>query len=577
MERTAESDRMGISMKKDPDSPMVAGDGVKVACQGGRGNLFCVVSGEPCLFARMHLTSMTIEPADLRFTLMPASPSDHLFHLVKSLSRSEWSTLWRFKEADAFNPRKQSISKVFELINLLAEMEAYNDGKLKEGLGENGQSLSVQQFKDLKRYAEDKVIEAIEYAPENQSLGYTLDRLPNLLDHLLERGILFRVRQLLKKYLPKAKAIEAFGALERLVEYQEELIKREVYGEKRKQDLERIQEQREEAQNAQKQLFILNDLRENLRNLVTEKSPHFEAHLEEINDHWKQQSTNLLSQKAEILAGDIRIHIALHRRDWTAYEEGLRNLQAFSQSNALFHFPNRFFRILISAQFNLLNLSISNSNFTQVAQLVQRATEQAQQLSNYRQQFVECQLILSKVLWFRKAGMEQELSAVLRKGQQWYQAHPFAKEWIQFKLFTFFAFKTAFERDEFDKAAKALLPLKTEQPLAQKPLLSHLTHLLFLIIRIEQNDFDGLEYEIKLAKRYLRKHWVDNPLGQIVLDFAKLCLRKGRLEQPKMTLDKLESLAESHSLEAYENYFEFRLWLRSKVEKRSFAELLRRI
>ena len=99
-----------------------------------------------------------------------------------------------------------------------------------------------------------------------------------------------------------------------------------------------------------------------------------------------------------------------------------------------------------------------------------------------------------------------------------------------------------------------------------------------IVIHYELGNLELLEYTIKSTSRYLQKRNRDFEIEKLILEQFKKLIRHRTASAKKEQLlefkDKLSALSKNEEGKALLRYFDFQAWINSKLEQRSFEEML---
>lgn len=189
-----------------------------------------------------------------------------------------------------------------------------------------------------------------------------------------------------------------------------------------------------------------------------------------------------------------------------------------------------------------------------------------------------------RVMWFR-AYYSLQLEVYIRQGQfgQAGQLFPkvlagfedFGKDLnpaFRFPFHYFFAY-TCFALSDYDQALIYLEPLIYQVELQFKQELFRFARLLQLIIHLERADYEYLFSLLRSTRRYLKRLGGTHPLEETILKFlagVPYADERGAFQELYKDLTGHHAeICSPHIL----HHFQFLVWIRSHLERRSFVEI----
>jgi hypothetical protein len=100
-----------------------------------------------------------------------------------------------------------------------------------------------------------------------------------------------------------------------------------------------------------------------------------------------------------------------------------------------------------------------------------------------------------------------------------------------------------------------------------------------LVLHYELKNYDLLEYITKATQRYLHKRHRDYELEKVVLDYMKKLIRTNNVIDKKSVFsdfrEELADLIQRPEDMIVFKYFDFRIWITSKIQNSTFAETIK--
>lgn len=497
---------------------------------------------------------------------MPGRPEDYLFFLVKSLSNSEWSTLHRFRDADLFRNDKKNKGpdKITEMIQAIAKLPAWDNAVLREQLGFTDSERDNQYFRKIKQRAEVKVLEAIEYAPANQTELVRMEKLAALLRTLEERGIYRRLDRLVKKYKRIAHDYEYFQTEKELLTFELRGLDRNYEGEARKIQLGAAYKRLEliyRAITEQDQLMLA---REGLKATGEVNFEALRVQKSSWKDSWEQVYAQWSSARAQFLFAEIIANLFKRDRQLELAISPLEIAVKLYKSNQHWGSEPYFTDIYLLARTSLISILSYAGQKRKALKGMDQLESELESLSFHAQLTYQPRIWIARLYHLISQGEIANAVQIVEKAQSLFETYPTTKDRGSYLTYSYLAGFVHFLHGDLSNAVRWHYPLNTPRPLPSRPLLSDVVHIAMLVFRYEQTEFEALNRELKDARKYFKRRPQLTEAVAPILDFFKRAM--SRQTFPKDHGKALiEYLASSKVLSAHLDYFPLREWLTEKI------------
>lgn len=501
---------------------------------------------------------------------MPKSASSDLFELIQSMSKSEKAA---FK---IYVRRSDSKSPMYlKLFDLLEKRNKYDEKKIIRLL-----KIDPRRFPELKHYLYNLVLKSLNDFYSDQSVNYRLRDMLNIINILLERGLYEQCSKQIRKAKALALKFEKHSFLIELCDFELTVFNATQYV---GVDESRIMEINQQVEKSLKLLKLSNDY-----SIATDLA------------FFRTYRSGGFRNKSE--AGAI---IRLYNKSVPKSELSL----PFDTMLTYYSFLDRYYHDMRDYKkgYETMNKAIHLIE-ANPHQIVERPRSYAAAISN----------MINHLLHLRKFN---EMPAYIKKLSEAKAPNERVKAFILFKVLSF-EMQLCMQTGNFEKGA--LFVEQVENILSRKKALNAQTELLLyyysviicigaeeygranyflrkildgnysgirvdvycfakilsLIVNFELNNRDYLEYAVKSVYRFLTKRKRLYKFESIVLEFIhkkipRIVSIPDRTDAFGKLREKLLKLrTDPFEKEAF-NYFDFISWLDSKIEGRSFAEVVR--
>lgn len=500
---------------------------------------------------------------------MAKTPSTRLFDLIKSLSGSE-------KRYFKLATKKDGDSKYLCLFEAIEEQENFDDDLLKAVVYDE-QTVRGKKFSELKAYLYDLILKNLQQFDEQNAVDYQLKSLL-----LSVRSMFQRLRYKDCKYLlARAKKIalryEKFGVILEIINWEKDLAYARSDVDYFDQHLTDIRKEEEDCLAKMMQIKTYESLFYELFLVAKTNTPQsktLKIEVEQLAAHTLLQSITITSSfHAKILF--YRIHAIL------SYQK--REVEKFySQSKALIPLIESKPYLLkedVAHYISALNNLIGSCGFTRRNGELRIYLEKLKKVKpNTKDDELKIhrQYYSNYFSFCIHSGEFKEGVVVLKKHLK--EVKKLDPKLFKRSIFFFRYFYIYFGSGNYDQALTYLnewlhLPRSAEQKGLQV-----VAQILNLIIHYEMNNNILLDSLLKSTQRSLQKSKHYNAFEHLLFS----CLRQAnhlvnKKEKKKLFADVLENLSRtkwSQKEKAMLRLFNFKAWLLSKAQEKTFAEVV---
>lgn len=512
---------------------------------------------------------------------MPRASSPDLFLLVNSLSLSEWKTLRILFKQNPHNPnsKKKKTQDTERFAEVLRSATEYDKFAIMDRLGIPNSTKGNQTYRDLKRQCEKMVFKAIEYSPENQSPIVELRRFQILLPHLIERGYFEKAGKLIRNFIEVARSHEYFEEEKWLLDSLSLVLsksKQTVEGERiiknsirRRKVLNAIIEECETVIDIRNQLQI-----------ALGEAP--ERRVERIRKLAKTVSLydgNLHSTKARVIQAEVFRQIAVYLGKWENFLLAQKEILSLYKNH-----PNHFIDNGLKTAF--LNSIFAKAEYFSMIGKFHEAKGAISELLRIQKTLVAenyttaQELHLLATMTLKRMSLEEGgLIESVKLGNEWIAQKPSVIGRSKFPIVLYRAAEASFFLGRFSESAKLFSRINHGIGFKTRKDLLFVSLLILPIIRIEQNDTEGLDYATRQSAGYLKKVELENSFSEIMITFFKSWAKQGGLSKTKECFlglrKQLNDMPKSSSMRRYLDYFDFYAWTQAHLESKTMLDVLR--
>jgi tetratricopeptide (TPR) repeat protein len=498
---------------------------------------------------------------------------DELFRLIKSMSRSEKGYFKKFSAVHS----KGKVNKYLKLFNAIDKQREYDEKKVRSALGNKE---IINQFHVAKNYLFKTILRSLNQYHIESTVTNKLSDLLSSFIVLYRRGLYKEANKILQRSKKLAYSEERYEFLPAILKYEKYLAVSLYPGASSPKLLELIEETKE----------------------VTSKIDNTNKFLELLAN-----VTSLFNKKRIIRTQD----------DSAVFEKVLSNPLLSGIDNATASES----RINYHQIFVNYNLALSNDE--EIYKHTKKLIEEIEANPNHHKEFVReyisaINTLLISILFLKRYNEAEEPISKLKKIAEMF---PYMKNITLINAYNFELIKCIqtgdfdkavllvpviselleniddskkrslidkfnysisyayFGAGNYDKALECLNKILNSSFTDQRKDLLSFTHILNLIIHFELKNTDLLEYIVKNTYRYLYQRKELYKVEAAILDFLKKTPRfnteKELLEGFRDLKYRIDKITEDPYEKVALDYFNITAWLESKIDNKSFAEVVR--
>ena len=510
---------------------------------------------------------------------MSKTASPALFELIKSLTKSEKRYFKIYASRHTIGEENNGI-RIFDFID---QQKEFDEEEIH--INFKGEAL-LNQFPITKNRLYEQIISSLDAFHSSKNINAQLYKSLHSINILYNKGLYNHAINELKKAKRFAKKHNKTGILLQLVNEEKKILETQGYQSASNKSLDKHKEETKELTdqynlhnelwNIKSKLFIqLNQFGQARSSL--EKA----AYIGLFEEYEKIQRPKEITFKNQYLINHFKSAY------YFAILESDRSLDVLKENLA--HFknnpenieenPNQYFSILT----NIIHLESKFGNSRAIHRHLNELKSFPHQMKSNLNKDLAIKLFSSinsielKVLNQEgNYGKATLLSTKIREGFKKYNGEitPFRKAYLAFNMSIAY-----FGNEDFNQSLKWINMILNSKELDQKEDIVSFAHLINLLIHFELKNEDLLPYAIKNTKRFLTKR-------KRAFKFETLFLKnltkishtnnKYEIEDLLINVDKEIKALKNDPFEsvAFE-YFDFHLWLISKVKNKSFQEIKR--
>ena len=505
---------------------------------------------------------------------MSKTPSHKLFNLIKSLSGSEK----RYFKLYASNGIEKG-RKYIKLFDAIYAQQAFEEESLIRLIYKN-KSIESRKYSELKAYLYDLILKSLQNYDEKSSLNFRLKNLLQNISVLFKRGHYEECKDIIYKANKLATKYEEFSVLLELLAWKKKIAYIQSNSAFLEQEFEQIDQDEKtylhQLQNISDYQRIFFKIMASIRkeNLLRNQAQKL-ALKKLLEDDLMSSIDKAKSYKARILY--LRIY-GLYYYSILKYQKFYdcsKRLLGLIESKPLFLKENTTEHISALSNYILscgvLELYKEVNVGLKKLRIIKAKTIDDERIIHFQYYSMNFSLCIAT------GNFEQGLDFLQQqqKEQKKFEARLFESGSFYFSYFYIY-----FGVEDYDKALEYLNKWLNLPKSIERQDLQSLARILNLIIHYEMKNTILLEYLLRSSYRYLRNRNRAYKIEQKVLGFIKDSLKihgNKALKTAFVQLKKnIETLAELPSENAMLRYFNFIAWIDSKIEQKSFGEIIKR-
>lgn len=500
-----------------------------------------------------------------------------LFYLVKSLSRSEWSVIHQsIGKKSIHGDKAEDEMQVFKLLKHLKAALTYEEDNVREKLGYKTDRKSKKAFSRIKNIALDIVFSAIEQSKENQNPKTLAQKAPTLISQMINRGLFFKASFFIEKYLGICDGYELFNLKEQLLSLKRHTLLLLPPPEVDK-SLDAICEQEKIARNCQAEIVSFLNIKEKIRSIRKQSMINRKELINNLASSVELQQTHFGSKRAELHFLHTLRQIRLLQRDTSGWVAAVNGIISIVEDNKYLYEEDAIFRVYVETLFGKIRYTSMGHDFENSLSQLAKAKEAFESLPLGKSNWVKEKQILSEIHLYRLKLDAPPCVEAIRKGVTWYKENPGFLESGGFQVFARLSFESLFIFSQFEDCGRLLVLVRQPKPSLFHPIITCVSWMVTLLLRIEQKDWELLEYDCRAAERYFKKYCSDLGTPFILVNLVKKFLRQIHGETSMLWKEAEESLSgylELNGGQKIEDYFPFSVWAKSKNSRKTFLSLL---
>ncbi len=496
---------------------------------------------------------------------------DHLFELIKSLSRSEkrYFKLYisRHKATD-----KNNYGLLFDF---LEKKETYNE---QEVFKQFKKEAFLNNFSITKRRLYDQILSALDAFHTVNSVDAQLYKMMHGADILYKKSLYPHASRLLNSACKLAKKNERYSILSEIEDKQRQLLETRHYSSISKGELEEMQlksNQLLEQVTLQSKLwfaksYLFIDL--NKKGQEQEQLKQHHSYINEITRNCELSVSN--TYLFNHIEAAYYFAVNDYENSWKHLESNIILLE--NNTFLLEEFPNYYIGTLTNAIY--VNEKLGNTakadtllkNLKEVTGLLRIGLSEDLLLKLFlNTSSIELSILTSR------GEFEQALHSLpyIENGLKLYEA----KIPQQRQLFYFFQFAGVhIALEEYAEALKWINRILNTPNMDSNEDIIAYTHILNLLVHLELKNNQLLPYTLKSTHRFLKTRNRLHSFEQLILQFISNFSNYREIDKQEAwekLYSKLISLRDTKDYQSFSSYFDFETWAESKMTGRPFGKL----
>lgn len=504
---------------------------------------------------------------------------DHLFELIKSLSKSE-KRYFKLYISRHIIGDKNNYSLLFDYLD---KSEKYDETLL---LKHFKKETFINHFSISKRRLYDQIIASLDAFHAGNSIDAQLYKMMHGIDILYKKSLYSQAFRLLNSAKKLALKHERHTVLLEIESKQQQLLETRHYSSISKGEVNEIQQSMNgilHQINLKSELWIIKSklfIELNKKGLFREKE-----YREQLQDYHNQ--INQLVINSDLSVSNTYLFHHIEAAYYFAIDDYANSSIHLSQNLKLLEetlfflkeFPNYYFGTLTNAVYVYERLGESEKADELLKKLKTFPTKFNLDLSEdlLLKMFLSTSSIELSILTSRGEFTQAErIIHIIESGLKLYDD----KIPVQRKLF--FVYKFAgihIGLKDFSGALKWVNHILNTPNMDNNEDIIAYTHILNLILHLELKNEQLIPYTIKSTQRYLKTRNRFHPFEQIILRFISTFSRSkinfDELNAWKNLHKELSEFQKENDYQSIAEYFDFETWVQSKITNKQFDELIK--
>lgn len=510
---------------------------------------------------------------------MSKTASPDLYELIKSLTKSEKRYFKLYASRHTIGKKNNGV-RIFDFIEQQEKFDeeaVYNHFK--------GEAF-LNQFPITKNRLYSQIISSLDAFYSLKNVDAQLYKMLHSINILYSKGLYDHAVKMLKKAKRLAKKHNKMAILLQLANEEKKIIETRGY---QNTNEKKLDQHVENTLNLTKQYNFYNELWKVKSKLFVQLNQSGQARSKKEVDEYTRlfnQFKNLEQPQEMTFENQYLIYhfksaynfaILENEKSLLLLKENLNHFK--DNQNKIKEFPNQYFSILT----NIVHLEAKAGNTKLIHAYLNELKSFPHQLNSDLTKDLKIKLYSSinsielKTLNqegnFKKATL---LSTSIEEGLEMYEEEltPFRKAYLAFNMSVAF-----FGNEEFKKSLKWINLILNNKELDQKEDIFSFAQLLNLLIHFELENDELLPYAIKSTKRFLSKRKRTFKFETVFLkQLTKLSVAQNKYEVEELLFEINQEIADLKE-DPFESvafeYFDFHIWLISKLKNKSFQHVKR--
>jgi hypothetical protein len=503
------------------------------------------------------------------------TPSDELFNLIKSLTKSEKRY---FKLASTLQSGSKNYIKLFDAI---LEQEEYDEEEIKKKFKN---STFIKHLPSEKTHLYNLILKSLRAFYADRSASSQLQEQLKNIEILYSKALYKECSKFIKRAKKLAYQHEKYYYLLELINWEKVIIEEEYLSGKFDKDLNELVKEEEECiaklRNLAEYQVLYSKINYVFRTGGYIRNDEQESIVDEIaNYHLIIGKNTAISVKATTACYYIKAMCAITKNDMADAEVNLRKVITVFDKNPdiIKEVPKRYIKTLNY----LFRINLGKNNFKQCFEIIDKLEAMAKK-PDFKS--VDLQVMFfsfisfSKMLVYEAIGNFDKAIEMIEPIMQGIEefGNKINKEE---KTIFFYNFSTNYLcHGDLKKALHWINEVLNDPNIGLRKDVYTFARIVNLLIHFELGNHDLLEYEIPATERFIKKAKRNYKVETIILkNLKKLSSIRYRNNQQTVLSEFKKQLTEAFK-DPYENatnkYFDIMMWVDSKLQRKSFTELI---
>ena len=506
---------------------------------------------------------------------MPKTPSSKLYNLVKSLSGSEKRYFKIFVGTQSLKDNKYIL-----LFDAIDAQDEFNEGALKMVVY-GTMEIQSRKYSELKAYLYDLILKSLQAYDEKSSIGYRLKNMLKSVQALFRRSLFEDCLDHLAKAKKLAYKYEQFTAILEILSWEKHIAYTRADIDFLDKELERIDA---EEKDTLKRLRTISEYRNIFFRLLVSLRKDASLRGEAYKEKLGSIVANPLLQ--DYILADSHQARVLYFRILSIYNLAISDFRKFYDlSKTLIDLMESRKHILkedvseyISAYNNLLLSCGKLGYFKEIDYLLQKMhainpVSKDDELKIHRQYYQN-----KFSLCILKGDFEEGINAL---SIHFKEKKKFPSKLFATNTFYYNYFYIAFGANQFERALELLNEWLNLPNTVERQDLQIVARILNLLVHYELGNYALLEHLIRSTQRYLKKRNKLNDVERKIINLIKKATETPSKKELREAYEELKNEFEDLSQRPptktfFTKAFDIMAWLESKIEGKTFAEILQR-